>query len=185
ITATLLMMLFAATGSAILTPDCSASACLEPTGYRVVAAGLAVVGVVGLFLGLRAAGPASSDPGTATWLLSSPADRSVLLRGTVIRAVGVALVAGGAWGVLVGFALVGGSGGGAAVALPVLACAGAGLLCVLLLVPLVVRLQGGHVGPARSLRAVPDAELARGGRAVEALGAATLMLDTTALDSLA
>ncbi len=185
ITATLLTMLFAATGSAILTPDCSASACLEPSGYRVVAAGLALVGVVGLFLGLRAAGPASSDPGTATWLLSSPADRSVLLRGTVIRAEGVALVAGGAWGVLVGFAFVGGSGGGAVVALPVITCAGAGLLCALLLLPLGLRLQGGHLGPASSLRAVTDAELARAGRAVEAVGAATLMLDTAALDSLA
>lgn len=185
IAASLLTMLFAVTGSAILTPDCSTAVCLEPAGYRAVAAALAVVGAVGLFLGIRATGPASSDPGRATWLLASPADRGVLLRGTVLHAAAAALVAGGVGGLLVGFALARGTGAGVGVVIPVVAGGGGGVLCALLLLPVAMRWQGGSARLLTAVRAVPDVELARAGRVVGAVSSSTLMLETTPLDVLA
>lgn len=185
IAATLLTMLFAATGPAILRPDCDTAVCLGPGGHDVVAAGMAALGLLAAVVGLRAAGPLSADPGRATWLLSTPADRGVLLRGTVLRVMAVVVVAGAAWGVLSGFALASGSGSDLAPAVPVVMCAVAGLLVCLALVPVTLRRQGGSfvLGPAA--RSVPDPELARAGRVVQAVTAATLMLDTVALEVLA
>lgn len=185
ITATMLTMLFAATGGAILTPDCDTAVCLPPGGYRLVALAMAVVGVAGLGRAAREAGPASTDPGRATWLLASPADRGVLLRGPIAQTGGVVLVMGASWGVLVGFALAGGSGGGAHVVGPVLACAAGGLACALVVLPVALWRQGGRLHPSAAARAVPDAELARAGVVVGAVSASTLMLDTVALDVLA
>lgn len=184
ITATLLTMLFAATGGAILRPDCSSAVCLDPGGYRLVAIVLAVLGVAAMFVGLRAVGPASADPGQATWLMSTPADRGVLLRGGIVRAGFIAVVAGSSWGVIVGFALGGGAGSLAAAAVPVLLAAVAGMLVTLVLLLLALRLQGGSFAPAASGRAVPDAELARAGEMVGALTASTLMLESAALENL-
>ena len=183
ITATLLTMLFAATGGAILTPDCDTAMCLDRGGYRLVAIGFALAGLLAMVVGLRSVGPASADPGQATWLLSAPADRGVLRRGRVLLVALVAVVAGGAWGVLVGFAVVGGSGAGAGL-VPVL-CAGGGVVLTLLVLPLVLHHQGGSVRITPAARAVPDAELARAGQVAGAVTAATLMLDSAALEVLA
>lgn len=184
IAATLLTMVFAATGGAILTPDCATVTCLSGPGYRVLATGLAVAGVVGVWAGLRAAGPASSDPGRATWLLSTPADRGLLLRGAIASTAFVAVVVGTSWGVLVGIALAGGSGQ-TWTALPVvLTAAGGGLIATLVLVAVVLHGQGGSPLPARAARAVPDADLARAGEVVQAVTASTLMLSGTALQTL-
>ena len=181
ITATLLTMLFAATGSAILTPDCSSALCLDPGGYRILAAGLALLGGLAMVAGLRAVGPASADRGQATWLMSTPADRGVLLRGSIARVCLAAVVAGGSWGVLVGFALAGGSGGEGRALPVVLAAAAGGLVVTLLLLLVALRRQGGSVAPAASARAVPDAELARAGDVVGAITSSTLMLDGSAI----
>lgn len=185
ITATLLVMLFAATGGAILRPDCTSSVCLDAGGYRFVAVGMALVGLLALIVGLRAAGPVSADPARATWLLSTPADRGLLLRGTVLRTSGVAVVAAGSWGVLVGFALAGGAARTEAVAGTVATAAVLGASCAVLLVPLLLRLQGGHWTPVRAARAVPDTGLARAGQVVAAVSASTLMMDTSAVEVLA
>lgn len=185
ITATLLTMVFAATGGAVLTPDCDAVTCLSRSAYRGLATGLAVVGVVGLWAGLRAAGPASSDPGRATWLLSTPADRGVLLRGAIASATVVAVVMGSAWGALVGIALAGGSGHAGAALSTVLIAAAGGLLVTFVLVAVTLHGQGGSVVPARAARAVPDAHLDRAGQVVQAVTASTLMLSGTAVQALA
>lgn len=185
ITATLLVMLFAATGGAILTPDCASSVCLDARGHRFAAAGMALVGVLALVLGLRAVGPVSCDPARATWLLSTPADRGLLLRWTVLRTGGVALVAAGSWGVLVGFALAGGASRAGTAAATVATAAALGASCAVLLVPVLLRLQGGHWTPLRAARAVPDTGLARAGQVVGAVSASTLMLDTSAVEVLA
>lgn len=183
--ATLLTMLFAATGPAILRPDCDTAVCLGRGGHDLVAVGMAALGLLVAVVGLRAAGPLSADPGRATWLLSTPADRGVLLRGIVLQVMTVAAVAGAAWGVLAGFALAGGSGSGLSPAVPVVICAVAGLIICLGLVPVTLRRQGGSsiLGPAA--RAVPDLELARAGQVIQAVTAATLMLDSVALQVLA
>ena len=185
IAATLLTMLFAATGPAILRPDCDTAVCLGPGGHDLVAVGAAALAVLAAWAGLRAVGPVSADPGQATWLLSTPADRGLLLRGTVLRALLVAAVAGASWGVLVGFALAGGSGSAAPPAVPVLGCAAVGLLVCLVLGPLALRRQGGSWRPGPASRSVPDVELARAGQVVQAVTAATLMLDGVALEVLA
>src|SRR5699024_5609290 len=65
-------MLFAATGGVILTPDCDTAMCLDRGGYRLVAIGFALAGLLAMVVGLRSVGPASADPGQATWLLSPP-----------------------------------------------------------------------------------------------------------------
>lgn len=185
IAATLLTMVLAATGGAILTPDCAHVTCLTPNGYRALALGVALAGVVGVWVGLRATGPASSDPGRATWLLSTPADRGVLLRGVVARTGFVGVVISASWGALVGIALAGGTGR-AEDALPtVLAATGGGLLAALLLVAVTLHGQGGSVVPTKASRAVPDADLARAGQVVQAVSASTLMLSGTALQVLA
>ena len=181
ITATLLTMLFAATGGAILRPDCSSAVCLEPTGYRLVAVGLTALGVVAMIAGLRAVGPASADRGQATWLMSTPADRGMLLRGGILRVGFAAVVAGSSVGVLVGFAIAGGAGSMAAAAGPVLLAAAGGMLVTLVLLLVTLRRQGGSIAPAASARAVPDAELARAGEVVGAITASTLLLDSSAL----
>lgn len=185
ITATLLTMVFAATGGAILTPDCDTVTCLGGSGYRALATGLAVAGVVGLWIGLRAAGPTSSDPGRATWLLSTPADRGVLLRGAITSATFVAVVLGSSWGALVGISLAGGSGHAGGALPVVLTATGGGLLATLVLVAVTLHGQGGSVVPTRAARAVPDADLARAGQVVQAVTASTLMLSGTALQALA
>lgn len=184
VAATLLTMLFAAAGPAILRPDCDTAVCLGTTGHDAVALGAAVLGLLAAVLALREVGPVSADRGRATWLASTPADRGVLLRATVLRVGAVATVAGGAWGVLAGFALAGGAGAAFAPAVPVIACAVAGLLLALLLVPVALWRQGGSPAPARAARAVPDAELARAGQVVEAVTAATVMLEGVALEVL-
>lgn len=184
ITATLLTMLFAATGGAILTPDCDTAVCLDRSGYDVVAIGLAVLGGIAVFAGLRAAGPASADLGQATWLLSTPADRGVLLRGGVLRVAFVALVVGGSWGVLAGFALASGSLVSGSAATTVVASAGGGVLVTLIAIPLALRLQGGSFRIAPAARAVPDVQLARAGQVVGAITTATAMLDSAALEVL-
>lgn len=185
ITATLLTMVFAATGGAILTPDCDTVTCLSGSGYRAFATGLGVAGVLGLWAGLRAAGPTSSDPGRATWVLSTPADRGVLLRGAITSAALVAVIVGSSWGALVGIALAGGSGNAGGAVPVVLSAAGGGLLAALVLVAVTLHGQGGSMVPARASRAVPDAELARAGQVVQAVTASTLMLSGTALQVLA
>ncbi len=184
ITATLLTMLFSATGGAILRPDCSSAVCLEPSGYRLLALVLALLGTGAMLAVLRAVGPASADPGQATWLMSTPADRGVLLRGGVLRAGFVAVVAGSSWGVLAGFALAGGEGSLAAAATPVALAAAGGAAVTLVLLLVALRLQGGAVAPAAGARAVPDAELARAGEVVGALTASTLMLESAVLENL-
>ncbi|NYF98832.1 hypothetical protein [Janibacter cremeus] len=185
IAATLLTMVFAATGPAILSPDCDTVTCLSRSGYRALATGLAVAGVIGVWAGLRSAGPASSDPGRATWLLSTPADRGVLLRGAITSTAFVAVVVGSLWGALVGIALAGGSGHAGGALPVVLSVAGGGLLATLVLIIASLHGQGGSVLPARSARAVGDAELARAGQVVQAVSASTLMLSGTALQVLA
>ena len=184
ITATLLTMLFSATGGAILRPDCAQAVCLEPSGYRLVAVVLAVLGTGAMLVLLRAVGPASADPGQATWLMSTPADRGVLLRGGIIWAGFLAVVAGSSWGVIVGFALAGGAGSLAAAATPVALSAAAGAAVTLVLLLVAVRLQGGALSPVASARAVPDAELTRAGEVVGALTSTTLMLESAALENL-
>lgn len=185
IAATLLTMVFAATGGAILTPDCATVICLDPAGYRALAFGLAVVGAVAVWAGLRAAGPVSSDPGRAAWLLSTPADRGVLLRGAVARTGAVAVIVGTAWGALVGMALAGGAGPAAAAAPTVLAAAGGGLLVALVLVVVTLYEQGGSALPSPAARAVRDPDLARAGQVVAAVSASTVMLSSEALEALA
>ncbi|KRE37420.1 hypothetical protein ASG73_06985 [Janibacter sp. Soil728] len=185
IAATLLTMLFAATGPAILQPDCDTAVCLDAGGHDVVALVAAALGLLAAVVGLRAVGPVSADPGQASWLLSTPADRALLLRGQVLRVLLVAVVAGASWGVLVGFAVASGAGLSAAPVVSVVACAAVGLLVCLLLTPITLRRQGGSFVSARAARAVPDGELARAGQVVQAVTAATLMLDTVALEVLA
>lgn len=185
IAATLLTMLFAATGRAILRPDCDTAVCLGPGSHDVVALAAAALGLLAAVLGLRAVGPVSADPGQASWLLSTPADRGLLLRGRVLQVLLVAVVAGASWGVLVGFALASGSGLVAVPVVSVAACAVVGLLVCLLLTPITLRRQGGSFGVAQAARAVPDGELARAGQVVQAVTAATIMLDTVALEVLA
>lgn len=185
IAATLLTMLFAATGPAILRPDCDTAVCLGPGGHDLVAAGAAVLGVLAAVAVLRAVGPVSADPGQATWLLSTPADRGLLLRGTVLRALLVVAVAGASWGVLAGFAVAGGSGASRPPALSVAAGAATGLLVCLVLGPAALHRQGGSWRPGPASRSVPDVELARAGQVVQAVTAATLMLDGVALEVLA
>lgn len=181
IAATLLTMLFAATGPAILRPDCDTSVCLGPGGHDLVAVGAVALGLLAAVIGLRAVGPMSADPGRSTWMLSTPADRGVLLRGTVLRVLLVSAVAGASWGILIGFAVASGGGSDQPPAVSVVACAVLGLLAAIVLVPVTMRRQGGSsvLGPAA--RAVPDAELARAGQVVGAITASTLMLDTAAL----
>lgn len=185
IAGTLLTMLFSATGGAILTPDCDTAVCLDQRGYDAVAIVLAVLGVIAMVAGLRAAGPASADPGQATWLLSTPADRGVLLRGGVLRVAFVALVIGSSWGVLAGFALASGSLVPGAQIPIVVASAVGGLVVTLVAIPIVLRLQGGSFRIAPAARAVPDVQLARAGQVVGAITAATAMLDSAALEVLA
>lgn len=184
IAATLLTMVFAATGGAILTPDCDTVTCLSDVGYRILATGLAGAGAIGLWGGLRDAGPAWSDPGRATWLLSTPADRGVLLRGAVAATSFVAVAIGASWGALAGMALAGGVGE-VGDALPiVLAAAAGGLLTALVLAAMALLAQGGSLVPARAARAVGDAELARAGQVVQAVSASTVMLSGTAVQTL-
>lgn len=183
--ATLLTMLFAATGPAILRPDCDTAVCLGSGGHNLVAVGMGALGVLGSVMGLRAAGPLSADPGQATWLMSTPADRGVLLRGTALRVALVAVVAGASWGVLAGFALAGGAASAVAPVVPIVICAVAGLLLSLVLVPVTLRRQGDSFVLGQAARAVPDTELARAGQVVQAVTAATLMLDSVALEVLA
>lgn len=185
IAATLLTMLFAATGPAILRPDCDTAVCLGTGGHDVVALVAATLGLLAAVVGLRAVGPVSADPGQMSWLLSTPADRGLLLRGRVLRVLLVAAVAGAAWGVLVGFSLASGSGAAADPVVSVVGCAVVGLLACLVIVPLTLRRQGGSFGLSSAARAVPDVELGRAGQVVQAVTAATLMLDTVALEVLA
>ena len=185
IAATLLTMVFAAAGGAILTPDCAEVTCLSTAGYRWLAGALAVAGMVAVWSALRAAGPVSSDPGRATWLLSTPADRGVLLRGVVTSTSFVAVVVGTSWGALVGIAAAGGAGhvgGGLPV---VLGGACGGLLLTVALVGIALHRQGGALLPTRAARTVADAELARAGRVVQAVTTSALMLSGTALQTLA
>lgn len=183
--ATLLTMVFAGAGGAILTPDCDRTACLTTGGYRALAAGLSLVGLLALGLTVRWAGPASSDPARATWLLAAPADRAVLLRGAIARALVLGVLGGGLSGLLVGLAAAGGSGGLAGALPPIALTGAAGLLAGALLVHLALWRQGGSPDPTSAARGVTDAELARAGQVVGAATAATLMLDATALDVLA
>lgn len=185
IAATMLTMLFAATGPAILRPDCDTAVCLDPGGYALVALGAAGLGLLAAVAGLRWVGPVSTDPSEATWMVSSPSDRGLLLRGRVLRVVGVAVVLAASWGVLVGFAVARGVGSSAAPAVVVIACAAVGALLCVVLVPITLRRQGGAVVPRRAARAVRDAELMRAGQVVQAFTAATTMLDTVALEVLA
>lgn len=184
VTATLLVMLFAATGPSILRPDCATATCLTDAHHLWLAGGMALLGSIAAMLGLRAAGPAWADRGQATWLLSTPADRGVLLRGGILRVGFVAVVATAAWGVLAGFALVVGLGRESAPVAPIAACALAGAVVAVLLTALALWRQGGAVLPGRAARAVPDAELLRAGEVTGAVGASTLMLDPTALEVL-
>lgn len=184
VTATLLVMLFAATGPSILRPDCATATCLTDAHHLWLAGGMALLGSIAAMLGLRAAGPAWADRGQATWLLSTPADRGVLLRGGILRVGFVAVVAAAAWGVLAGFALVVGLGRESAPVAPIAACALAGAVVAVLLTALALWRQGGAVLPGRAARAVPDAELLRAGEVTGAVGASTLMLDPTALEVL-
>ena len=163
VTATLLVMLFAATGPSILRPDCATATCLTDAHHLWLAGGMALLGSIAAMLGLRAAGPAWADRGQATWLLSTPADRGVLLRGGILRVGFVAVVATAAWGVLAGFALVVGLGRESAPVAPIAACALAGAVVAVLLTALALWRQGGAVLPGRAARAVPDAELLRAG----------------------
>lgn len=183
--ATLLTMVFAGTGGAILTPDCADSTCLSSGGYQAVAAGLAVSGVLALALLLRLAGPASGDSARAVWLLAAPADRAVLLRGPLLRMLALGSLVGGVWGLLVGIAAAGGVGDPAVAIGSVVLIGVVGLLVGALLVHLTLWRQGGSLAPASAARGVRDAELARAGQVVGAVTAATIMLDSTALDVLA
>lgn len=183
--ATLLTMVFAATGPAILRPDCDTAVCLGAGGHDLVALGAAALGCVAAVVGLRAVGPLSATAGARTWMLSTPADRAVLLRGAVLRVMLGAAVAGGAWGALIGFAVASGRGSGTPPAVPVVLCAVLGLLLTLVLVPVTMRRQGGSSILGPSARAVTDAELARAGQVVGALTTSTLMLDGAALEVLA
>lgn len=179
---TLLTMLFAATGPSILRPDCATTTCLTDEQHLWLAAGMSVLGTLAAALALRATGPAWSDPDRMTWLASTPADRGVLLRGGVARVGVVAVIATGAWGVLVGFSLAVGLGVAQSPVVPVLVASAAGVVVGLLLTAGVLAWQGRTRPVLPAVRAVPDAELLRAGQVAGAVGASTLILDGAALE---
>ena len=183
VTATLLTLLFAATGPSILRPDCAAT-CLSGTQHLWMAMAMGLLVAVAAAAGLRAAGPAWADPGRATWLLSTPADRGALLRGGVQQVAGVAAVAAGAWGVLTGFALAVGLGRSGSPVAPVVLTAVAGAVLALVLAAAALVRQGRARPIAAAARGVADADLRRAGEVTAAVRATTLMLDGTALDAL-
>lgn len=179
---TLLVMVFAGAGGGILQPDCTVGMCPGPDGYRLIGAGLAVSGVVGLLLLARAGGPLGADPARLTWVLSTPADRGVLLFRRLATALALAAAVGAVWGALVGLAVVGGAGQWSLAVAPIGIGVGAGALVGLVLGHLAVGLQAGATAPGRASRSVSDAELARAGAVTAAVVASVTMLEMTALE---
>lgn len=177
--ATLLLMVIGGTSGAILSPTCSSTRCLAEDHYRVAAVASALLGGLGLLLAIRAAGPAWADAPRRRWLLSTPGDRSVLLRGPLARSLAVAVALGALLGA--GIALIDAGGEGRLTPARAVIAGGVGAVVALAAGWLGLLAQSGSWLPRRALRRVPDRELARAGARVDGAVSAVAMMDASGL----